>query len=110
MLCNIAGGFPSTFPHEADILHPDLQPLLEKYLNRNPGVPVADQIKFWMFFADYTCTGMSGTMNYGNYHGGGSPIMEEIAITSQYDIKSREHLVNYLAGIEELKPGTLTKL
>jgi len=110
MLCNIAGGFPATFPYEADITNPELQPLLEKYLNRNPNVPVVDQIKFWMFFADYTCTGIAGAMNYGYYHGGGSPIMEEIAITSQYDIKLRENLVNYLSGIEDLKPGTLTGL
>jgi hypothetical protein len=47
-------------------------------------------------------------MNYGNYHGGGSPIMEQIAITSQYDLRLREHLVQYLSGVEELKPGTLT--
>jgi hypothetical protein len=35
--------------------------------------------------------------------------MEQIAITSQYDIKHREHLVNYLAGIEELKRARLRK-
>jgi hypothetical protein len=37
-------------------------------------------------------------MNYGNYHGGGSPIMEQIAITSQYNMKVRENLVNYIAA------------
>lgn len=110
MLCNIAGGLPATFPYEGDLTNPELQPLLEKYLKRNPAIPVMDQIKFWMFFADYTCTGIAGAMNYGNYHGGGSPIMEQIAITSQYNLRAREHLVNYLAGIEELKPGTLTNL
>ena len=110
MLCSIAGGLPATFPNEGDLLNPELKPLLEKYLNRNPNAPIEDQIKFWMLFIDYQCSGFTGPMNYGNYHGGGSPIMEEIAITSQYDIKTREHLVNYLAGVEKLKPGTLTKL
>ncbi len=109
MLCNIAGGYPSTFPYEKDLLNPELKPLLDKYLKRNPNMPVEEQIKFWMFFADYTCSSLAGAMDYGSYHGGGSPIMEQIAITSQYDIKSREHLVNYLAGVEKLKPGTLTK-
>ena len=108
MLCDVAGGFPATFPYEGDLTSPELKPLLEKYLHRNPGIPVEDQIKFWMFFADYTCTGIAGAMNYGNYHGGGSPIMEQIAITSQYDLRLREHLVQYLSGVEELKPGTLT--
>ncbi|MFP3999595.1 MAG: 4-hydroxyphenylacetate 3-hydroxylase family protein [Desulfobacterales bacterium] len=100
MLCNVAGGFPATFPFEKDIQNPELKPLLEKYLKRNPDVPVDDQIKFWLYFIDATCSGAAGSMNYGNYHGGGSPIMEQIAITSQYDIKDRKHLVKKLAGIK----------
>jgi 4-hydroxybutyryl-CoA dehydratase/vinylacetyl-CoA-Delta-isomerase len=108
MLCNIAGGLPSTFPYEADLANPELKPLLEKYLKRNPDVPVSDQIKFWMMFGEVTCSGNTGFMNYGSYHGGGSPIMEQIAITAQYNIKLRENLVKSLAGIEELKPGNLT--
>ncbi|MFW6011913.1 MAG: 4-hydroxyphenylacetate 3-hydroxylase C-terminal domain-containing protein, partial [Desulfosalsimonas sp.] len=87
-------------PFEKDIQNPELKPLLEKYLNRNPDVPVDDQIKFWLYFIDATCTGAAGSMNYGNYHGGGSPIMEQIAITSQYDIKDRKRLVKNLAGIK----------
>ncbi len=110
LLCNIAGGFPSTFPHEQDITNPALRPLLEKYLNRNPNFPVDEQIRFWLAFAELTCSELSGVMNYGNYHGGGSPIMEQIAITSQYDIKNREHLVKALCGIEELNPEALRKL
>jgi len=109
ILCNIAGGFPSTFPYEKDLVDPELKPLLDKYLNRNPNVPVEDQIKFWMTFSDFTCSGTSGVINYGNYHGGGSPIMEQIAITSQYDIKLRKSLVKSLAGIEPLKAGMLRK-
>ncbi len=101
MLCNIAGGFPATFPYESDIMHEDLKPLLEKYLKRNPNVPIEDQIKFWLYFIDQTCSGTSGSLNYGNYHGGGSPVMEQIAITTQYDIKARKRLVKKLAGIEE---------
>lgn len=110
MLCSIAGGLPATFPNEGDIENPELKPLLQKYLNRNPNIPIEEQIKFWMLYIDYSCSGFTGPMNYGNYHGGGSPIMEQIAITSQYNIKLRENLVNYIAGVEELKPGTLTRI
>lgn len=110
ILCNIAGGMPATFPYEGDLTNPETRATLEKYLMRNPKIPIEDQIRFWMTFIDFTCTSSAGSLNYGAYHGGGSPIMEQIAITSQYDIKLREHLVNYLAGIEPLKPGTLTKI
>lgn len=105
ILCDIAGGMPATFPYEGDLASPDLKPLLDKYLKRNPDMPVADQIKFWLYFGDMTCSGCSGIMNYGNYHGGGSPIMEQIAITSQYDIKARKQIVRKLAGMETEEPG-----
>ncbi len=99
MLCNIAGGFPSTFPYERDLANPELKPLLEKYLNRNPNVPIEDQIKFWLYFIDQTCSSAAGIMNYGNYHGGGSPIMEQIAITTQYDIEGRKKIIKDIVGI-----------
>jgi aromatic ring hydroxylase len=110
MLCNIAGGLPSTFPYEADLANPDLRPLLEKYLKRNPKIPIADQLKFWLLFAEVTCSSNTGFMTYGSYHGGGSPIMEQIAITMQYDVKLREHIVNAAAGIEKLDISRIAKI
>ncbi len=62
MLCNIAGGLPSTFPYEADLANPELKPLLEKYLKRNPKIPIADQLKFWLLFAEVTCSSNTGFM------------------------------------------------
>lgn len=109
MLCDIAGGLPATFPTEDDLLSEDLRPLLEKYLNRNPEIPIDDQLKFWLLFSELTCSGASGAVNYGNYHGGGSPIMEQIAITSQYDIRLREKIVRSLAGIEDLPTRELKR-
>ncbi|MBU2511116.1 aromatic ring hydroxylase [bacterium] len=101
ILCEIAGGVPATFPYEGDLTDPELKPLLEKYLMRNPKIPIEDQIKFWMYFGDMTCSGFASILNYGNYHGGGSPIMEQIAITSQYDIEDRKNLIRDLAGMEK---------
>jgi aromatic ring hydroxylase len=62
-------------------------------------MPIEDQIKFWLQFADFTVSSAGATTSYGAYHGGGSPIMEQIAITSQYDIKIREDIVRKLAGM-----------
>ncbi len=110
ILCTIAGGMPATFPYERDLTNPETKDVLEKYLTRNPKIPVEEQIKFWLLFADATCSSSTGVMNYGSFHGGGSPIMEQIVLTMQYDIKLRQHFAKYLAGIEELKPGVLTKM
>jgi aromatic ring hydroxylase len=38
-------------------------------------------------------------MTYGAYHGGGSPIMEQIAITSQYDIEAKKDIVRTISGM-----------
>ncbi len=99
ILCNIAGGLPATFPYEKDLANPETKALLEKYLNRNPKIPIEDQIKFWLTFIDFGLSGSAGSMTYGAYHGGGSPIMEQIAITSQYDIESKKDLVRTIAGM-----------
>jgi aromatic ring hydroxylase len=73
ILCNIAGGIPSTFPYEGDLTNPEIKATLEKYLLRNPKIPIEDQIKFWLSFIDYSCSSATGSMNYGNYHGGVRP-------------------------------------
>ena len=99
ILCTIAGGLPATFPYEKDFANPETEALLKKYLNRNPKMPIEDQIKFWYQFIDFTCSHSAGSMNYGAYHGGGSPIMEQIAITTQYDINKRKDMVRRLAGM-----------
>jgi len=99
ILCNIAGGMPATFPYEKDLANPETKHLLEKYLNRNPKIPIEDQIKFWLNFADFGLSSFSGPTQYGAYHGGGSPIMEQIAITSQYDLESKKDIVRAIAGM-----------
>ncbi|SFG84363.1 4-hydroxybutyryl-CoA dehydratase / vinylacetyl-CoA-Delta-isomerase [Desulfotomaculum arcticum] len=100
ILCNIAGGMPATFPYEKDLANPETKALLEKYLNRNPKIPIDEQIKFWLSFIDFGLSGSAGSTLYGAYHGGGSPIMEQIAITSQYDIESKKDIVRAIAGME----------
>src|SRR5665647_696744 len=99
ILCNIAGGLPATFPYEKDLMNPELRPLLEKYLNRNQNITIEDQIKFWLMFIDANVSGGAASGLYGAYHGGGSPIMEQIAITSQYDIESKKDIVRAIAGM-----------
>jgi aromatic ring hydroxylase len=99
ILCDIAGGVVATFPHEKDFLNPETKDSLLKYTKRNPKIPVEDQAQFWRFLGDALCSATGGIRNIGAYHGGGSPIMEQIAITTQYDIESRKKLVKYIAGM-----------
>ena len=42
---------------------------------------------------------MSAWYEIAGVHGGGSPIMETIALNSEYDFESKKDLARYLAGI-----------
>ncbi len=99
ILCNIAGGVVATFPHEKDFMNPETRDMLLKYTKRNPNMDVEDQAQFWRYLGDVLCSAKGGIHNVGGYHGGGSPIMEQIAITTQYDIESRKKLVRYISGM-----------
>jgi aromatic ring hydroxylase len=99
----------ATFPHESDFKNPETAEALLKYTKRNPKMSAEDQAQFWRFLGDALCSATGGIVNVGNYHGGGSPIMEQIAITTQYDIESRKKLVRHLAGMSGGDPDVFIK-
>jgi len=101
IICDIAGGIPATFPHEGDFINPDTADLLKKYTMRNPEIKIDNAIKFWMYVGDSLCSASGGINQVGGYHGGGSPVMEQIAITTQYDIEAKKKLVKDIAGIKD---------
>lgn len=101
ILTDISGGVPATFPYEGDFVNPETKDLLHKYVMRNPDISAENQSQFWRYMGDVLCSATAGISSVGNYHGGGSPIMEEIAITTQYDIESRKENVKRIAGIKD---------
>ncbi|UCF84603.1 MAG: aromatic ring hydroxylase [Desulfobacteraceae bacterium] len=101
ILTDISGGIPATFPYESDFVNPETKDLLNKYIMRNPEISPENQAQFWRYVGDILCSASGGIYNIGSYHGGGSPIMEQIAITTQYDIEERKNLVKHLAGIKD---------
>lgn len=103
ILCDISGGIPATFPHEKDLLNPELKDKLHKYITRNIKIAPENAINFWMYVGDLLCSSAGGIAQVGGYHGGGSPVMEEIAITTQYDIEARKKIVKAIAGIDDKK-------
>jgi len=101
IICDISGGIPATFPHENDFLNPELKDYLYKYITRNPKIAPENAAQFWRYVGDGLCSATGGIGKVGGYHGGGSPVMEQIAITSQYDIEFRKQLVKNIAGIND---------
>lgn len=101
ILTDIAGGIPATFPYEEDFVNPETSDLLNKYSIRNPNVSAENQAQLWRYLGDTLCSSTGGVNLLGSYHGGGSPVMESIAITSQYDIEERKELIKMIAGIKD---------
>ncbi len=98
-LIDLAGGLPATLPPEQEWNNPESARFLEKYIRRNPAVSAENQHRLFRFLSDMLCSSTSGVMQVAGIHGGGSPIMERIAITGLYDIEERKTLARRLAGI-----------
>jgi 4-hydroxyphenylacetate 3-monooxygenase/4-hydroxybutyryl-CoA dehydratase/vinylacetyl-CoA-Delta-isomerase len=99
ILADVSGGAPATLPYEEDWMNPEVKNLLNKYIVRNPNISPENQHLLWSHVSDILCSAYGGAWALAAVHGGGSPIMEKIAITSQYDIESRKDMVKRIAGI-----------
>lgn len=99
-LADIAGGLPATLPPEEDFYNEETRGYLEKYIMRRDGVSAEDQHRCFRFLADLICSSHGAVAQVGGLHGGGSPIMEKIAIRSNYDLEEKKNLVKKLAGIK----------
>jgi 4-hydroxyphenylacetate 3-monooxygenase/4-hydroxybutyryl-CoA dehydratase/vinylacetyl-CoA-Delta-isomerase len=103
ILVDLAGGLAATLVSEEDLVTPaqEVANHIETYLRRKEGVPIENIHRLWRFIHDRTCTRFGGHWLAAAFHGGGSPIMEEIAIRSSYDFELRKKIVKELLGIKE---------
>jgi len=101
IIIDLCGGIPATFPHERDFVNPEIKDYLYKYIKRNPRISAENAAQFWRYVGDMYCSATGGIHLFGSYHGGGSPVMESIAITTQYDIEARKDMVKQIAGIDD---------
>ncbi|MDD4859334.1 MAG: 4-hydroxyphenylacetate 3-hydroxylase N-terminal domain-containing protein [Dehalococcoidales bacterium] len=99
ILCDVAGGWYATLPFEEDWFNPETKGYLEKYTMRNPRISPENQHRLFRMISDMMTSHWFGVELGGQYHGGGSPIMETIGILRDYDLKPKMDHVKYLAGI-----------
>jgi len=100
VLADIAGGLPATLPYDTEFLSPEVGELVQKYMKRKESVSAKDVYKCYSWISDLSCSSMAGVLQYAGLHGGGSPVMEEIAILGTYDLESKKQAAKWLAGIE----------
>lgn len=99
-VADIAGGMPATLPRENDWYHPEIKPLIEKYMMRNPDISIGDIHRAFHWVQSISCSEPAAVMQYAGVHGGGSPRMEQIAIMSNYNAEQVKDIAKRLAGIK----------
>lgn len=100
-LCDIAGGMPATLPLSAEYNSPVVGDFVRKYSKRREGVSEENHYRANHLASDLLTSEVATTLQVAGVHGGGSPIMEDIAIMGTYDLKAKKNLAKFLAGIKE---------
>ncbi|MGC9323502.1 MAG: 4-hydroxyphenylacetate 3-hydroxylase N-terminal domain-containing protein [Desulfomonilia bacterium] len=100
MFTEIAGGIAATLPFQEDFVAPDTKSDLEKFIVRNRDLSPENSLKIWRLVENIGASPMTAWHEIAGVHGGGSPIMETITLSREYDYESRKRLARYLAGID----------
>lgn len=100
-LCDVAGGLPATIPGTKEYNHPEVGKFVQKYVTRKEGISSEDCYRAFLLASDLL-TGEYSTVIFqmAGVHGGGSPIMEDIAILGSYNLNEKIKIAKHLAGIE----------
>ena len=106
-LAAIAGGLAATLPSEEDFYDEKIGPYLEKYIMRNPKIRAEDQHRAFRLFQDMMTSTWGGHKLIDALHGGGSPVIEKVAIYRDHNLEHSKNIAKKLAGIpcEECTKG-----
>ena len=80
IVADLAGGLPATLPPEGDFYHEQIGPLLEKYMMRNPEHLGGESAPLLPSPERCDLLRSGDVAQIAGLHGGGSPVMEAIAI------------------------------
>lgn len=100
ILADLAGGLIATIPMEAEYYSDEVGELLNKYIMRNPNISAENVHRCFRMIEDQMLSEFGGGMIVAGLHGGGSPVMEEVAMMSRYPLEELKGIAKYLAGIE----------
>lgn len=98
---DLAGGSVVTLPSEADFRHPEVGPLLDKYLQGRPDVPTEHRVRALRLIENMTLGRNAVGYLTESLHGAGSPQAQRIVIGRSADIEEKKRLARRLAGIPE---------
>ncbi|MBP1633298.1 MAG: 4-hydroxybutyryl-CoA dehydratase [Acidobacteria bacterium] len=96
---DLAGGNVVTLPSEQDWRHPEVGPLLEKYLRGREDVPTEHRLRALRLIENMTLGRNAVGYLAESLHGAGSPQAQRVVIRRLMDLEARKALARRLAGI-----------
>lgn len=96
---DLAGGLMVTAPSADDMQHPEIGPLLEKYLKGRADVPTEARIRIMRLIENMTMGRNAVGYLTESMHGAGSPQAQRIQIARQAQLEFKKQLAQKLAGI-----------
>jgi len=96
---DLAGGLMVTMPSEKDLNHPEIGPLVEKYLRGVADIPTADRMRILRLIENLTLGTAAVSYRTESMHGAGSPEAQVIMIGRLSNLEAKKALAKRLAGI-----------
>jgi 4-hydroxybutyryl-CoA dehydratase / vinylacetyl-CoA-Delta-isomerase len=96
---DLAGGAVVTLPSEQDMRHPELGPLLDKYLRGRADVPTEHRVRALRLIENLTMGRNAVGYLTESLHGAGSPQAQRVVIQRRVDLEARRAMARRLAGI-----------
>lgn len=96
---DLAGGNVVTLPSEQDFRHPEVGPLVDKYLRGRPDVPTEHRMRVLRLIENMTLGRNAVGYLTESLHGAGSPQAQRVVIRRQVDLEAKKALARRLAGV-----------
>jgi 4-hydroxybutyryl-CoA dehydratase/vinylacetyl-CoA-Delta-isomerase len=96
---DLAGGLMVTMPSERDLNHPEVGPLVEKYLRGVAEIPTADRMRILRLVENLTLGTSAVSYRTESMHGAGSPEAQVIMIGRLAGLEAKKALAKRLAGL-----------
>jgi 4-hydroxybutyryl-CoA dehydratase/vinylacetyl-CoA-Delta-isomerase len=101
MAQDLAGGLMVTMPSEKEFRHPEIGPLVEKYLKARADISTEDRMRILRLIENMTLGRNAVGYLTESLHGAGSPQAQRIQIARSMQIELKKRLAKTLAGIPQ---------
>jgi 4-hydroxybutyryl-CoA dehydratase/vinylacetyl-CoA-Delta-isomerase len=98
---DLAGGLVVTLPSEQDLDHPEIGPLIRKYLKGRDDISTEDRMRILRLIENMTLGRNAVGYLTESMHGAGSPQAQRIQIARQMQLDVKKNLAKNLAGIDQ---------